>query len=108
MNNNPNPNRRQRPEHERTRANAAKTGEISVVSAILTGRRSRSIACVIVAIVIALTAVMTVFNTGIGELGGTSVLDRIASGVTGGFLMIVVVTVLCDPLASALAGKLVK
>ena len=60
MNNNPNQDRRPRPEHARTPDAAPRGGEISVLSAILTGRRSRSVACVIVALVIALTAVMTV------------------------------------------------
>ena len=60
MNNNPNPNRRQRPDNGRTPERAARGGQITVLSAILTGRRSRSIACVIVALVIALTAVVSV------------------------------------------------
>lgn len=48
------------------------------------------------------------FNTGIGELGGTTLLGRIAGGVLGGFGMIVVVTVFCDPLAAALTRKIVR
>lgn len=60
MNNNPNNGRQMRPERGRTSPNAAKGGEISVLSAILTGRRSRAIACLVIALVTALSAVVTV------------------------------------------------
>ena len=60
MNYNPNNGRPTRPQNGRTPGNAAPGKDISVLSAILTGRRSRSIACVIVALVIALSAVATV------------------------------------------------
>lgn len=58
-------------------------------------------------LLVVLTAVMTIFNTGVGELGGTTLIDRIAGGVLGGFGMIVAVTVFCDPLAAALTRKIV-
>ena len=59
-------------------------------------------------ILVVLTVVMTIVNTGVGELGGLTVLDRIIGGVMGGYAMIVIVTILCDPLASAVAHKVVK
>lgn len=59
MDHNPNTQRPARPQHRRTPANAPR-GEISVVSAVLTGRRSRSVASVLVALVVALTTVVTV------------------------------------------------
>ena len=59
-------------------------------------------------ILVVLTIAMTIFNTGVGELGGTTLLDRIAGGVLGGFGMIVVVTVFCDPIAAAVTRKIVR
>lgn len=58
-------------------------------------------------LLVVLTIAMTIFNTGVGELGGTTLLDRVAGGVLGGFGMIVVVTVFCDPLAAAVARRIV-
>ena len=60
MNYNPNNGEPTRPQNGQASANAARGKKISVLSAILTGRRSRSIACVAVALVIALSAVATV------------------------------------------------
>lgn len=59
-------------------------------------------------ILVVLTIAMTIFNTGMGELGGTTLLDRIAGGVLGGFGMIVVVTVFCDPIAAVVTRKIVR
>ena len=60
MDHNQNSERQVRTQHRQPRANAAHGKDISVVSAILTGRRSRSIACIVVALVVALTTVVTV------------------------------------------------